>query len=115
MAGWFTPRLGSKLLEAGTLDKSRFPNAQMVVKENLVGVVAPTEWEAIKAARQVASTKWSEWRGLPGDARLFNFLKEDADWKAVPTATSKASKGDVAAVLSNASKKLSATYQLPFS
>ncbi len=107
--------LGSQLLEAGTFDKAKFPNTQIIVKGNLVGVVAPTEWEAIKAARQVAaSTKWSEWRGLPGDARLFNFMKEDADWKAVPTATSKASKGDVAAVLSNASKKLSATYQLPF-
>ena len=39
--------LGSKLLSAGALDKARFPNAQVVVKGNLVGVVAPTEWEAI--------------------------------------------------------------------
>ncbi len=107
--------LGSKLIAAGTLDKTRFPNAQVVVKGNLVGVVAPTEWEAIKAARQVAaSTKWSEWRGLPGDARLFSFMKEDADWKSVPSATSEKSKGDVAAALASASKKLSATYQLPF-
>ena len=53
--------LGSKLVSAGTLDKSRFPNAQVIVKGNLVGVVAPTEWEAIKASQQVASeTKWSD-------------------------------------------------------
>ena len=81
--------LGSKLISAGPLDKARFPNAQVVVKGNLVGVVAPTEWEAIKAAQHVASgTKWSDWRGLPGGDRLFAFLKEDADWKSVPAAKS---------------------------
>ena len=47
--------LGSTLVSAGELDKTRFPNAQVVVKGNLVGVVAPTEWEAIRAAQQVAS------------------------------------------------------------
>jgi nicotinate dehydrogenase subunit B len=107
--------LGSKLVSVGPLDKARFPNTQVVVKGNLVGVVAPTEWEAIKAARNVASgTKWTDWKGLPGDARLFQFLKEDADWKTVPAATSKNSKGDVAPVIANSPKKLSATYQLPF-
>ena len=62
--------LGSKLVSAGELDKTRFPNAQVVVKGNLVGVVAPTEWEAIRAAQQVAnSTKWTDWKGLPGSPR----------------------------------------------
>jgi CO/xanthine dehydrogenase Mo-binding subunit len=107
--------LGSKLVSAGTLDKSRFPDTQVVVKGDLVGVVAPTEWEAIKAARQVASdTKWSDWKGLPGDARLFNFLKEDADWKAVPESKSRESKGDVAAALASSPKKLKATYERPY-
>ena len=107
--------LGSKLISAGALDKTRFPNTQVVVKGNLVGVVAPTEWEAIKAAQHVASgTKWTDWKGLPGQDRLFPFLKEDADWKAAPAATSKTSKGDVSSALANSPKKLSATYQLPF-
>src|SRR5450755_1788791 len=107
--------LGSKLVSVGALDKTRFPNAQLVVKGNLIGVAAPTEWEAIKAAQQVASgTKWTEWKGLPGDRRLFQFLKEDADWKTAPPATSKTNKGDVASAIANAPKKLSATYQLPY-
>jgi CO/xanthine dehydrogenase Mo-binding subunit len=107
--------LGSKLVSVGPLDKTRFPNAQVIVKGNLVGVVAPTEWEAIKAARQVAAgTKWSDWRGLPGNQRLFAFLKEDADWKSVPAETSKKSNGDVAAELARSSKKHSATYEMPF-
>ncbi len=116
MPAWCIPKtLGSKLVSAGTLDKTRFPNAQVVVKGNLVGVVAPTEWEAIKAAQQVASaTKWSDWKGLPGDRRLFQFLKEDADWKTAPVAASKTNKGDVPSALANSPKKLSATYQLPY-
>ncbi len=57
--------LGSALELRAVFDKTRFPNAQVVVKGNLVGVVAPTEWEAIKAADQVAAaTKWKE-GGLP--------------------------------------------------
>ena len=107
--------LGSKLVSAGTLDKARFPNAQVVVKGNLVGVVAPSEWEAIKAAQQVAAgTKWTDWKGLPGDERLFQYFREDADWKAAPVAQSKNSKGDVAAAIAGSPKKLKATYQLPF-
>ncbi len=107
--------LGSKLISVGPLDKARFPNTRVVVKGNLVGVVAPSEWEAIKAAQQIASgTKWTDWRGLPGDGRLFEFLKEDADWKTAPVETSKKSNGDVAVELAKSSKKLSATYQLPY-
>jgi CO/xanthine dehydrogenase Mo-binding subunit len=107
--------LGSKLVSAGTLDNSRFPNTQVVVKGNLVGVVAPSEWEAIKAAQQVAAgTMWTDWKGLPGDQRLFQYFREDADWKAAPVAQSKNSKGDVVAAIAGSTKKLKATYELPF-
>jgi nicotinate dehydrogenase subunit B len=107
--------LGSKLVSVGALDKTRFPNTQVIVKGNLVGVVAPTEWEAIKAAQQVASsTKWTDWKGLPGNERLYQFLKEDADWKSSPAATSKTSKGDVTSAIANSPKKFSATYELSY-
>src|SRR5215467_7347688 len=73
--------LGSTLISAGELDRTKFPNAQVVVKGNLVGVVAPTEWEAIRAAQSVAAdTKWSEWKGLPGHTQVHEWLKR-ADWK----------------------------------
>jgi CO/xanthine dehydrogenase Mo-binding subunit len=107
--------LGSKLISAGPLDKARFPNAQVIIRGNLVGVVAPTEWEAIKAAQHVdAGTNWSGWKGLPGSDRLYAFLKEDADWKSVSPAKSDKSKGDVAAALAGSPKKLTATYERPF-
>ncbi len=107
--------LGSTLVSAGELDKTKFPNSRVVVKGNLVGVVAPTEWEAIQAADQVASaTKWSEWKGLPGNANLYQHLREKSDWTSAPVEKSKTDKGDVGAVLPAAHKKHSATYQVPY-
>jgi len=107
--------LGSKLVSAGAVDKKKYPNAQVVVKGNLVGVVAPTEWEAIQAARQVAAaTKWSEWKGLPGQANLFRYFRQDADWKSVPVSRSGKSAGNVSTAMAGAAKKHAATYEMPY-
>jgi CO/xanthine dehydrogenase Mo-binding subunit len=106
--------LGSTLVLAGEVDKTRFANAQVIVKGNLVGVVAPTEWEAIRAAQQVAgATKWSDWKGLPGDANLFQHLRK-ADWKSTRVTKSDKTRGDVASAMAGAAKKLSATYEFSF-
>jgi CO/xanthine dehydrogenase Mo-binding subunit len=107
--------LGSTLISAGSVDKAKFPNSQVIVKRNLVGVVAPTEWEAIQAADELASsTKWTEWKGLPGNSKLYRHLREEADWTSAPVEKSKDSKGDVGPALASAHKKLSATYQLSY-
>ena len=64
--------LGSTLVSAGTLDKTKFPNSQVIVKGNLVGVVAPTEWEAIKASEQVAERDEVERvEGTAGERKTF--------------------------------------------
>ena len=105
--------LGSTLVSAGEVDNKRFPNAQVVVRGNMVGVVAPTEWEAIGGGQQVAAaTKWTDWKGLPGNANLYKALRE-ADWKAVPPMKGK-TQGDVAPALAGAAKKLTASYELPY-
>ena len=107
--------LGSTLISAGKVDKTKFPNAQVIVKQNLVGVVAPTEWEAIQAAQQVAAdTKWTEWKGLPGTEKLYDSLRNDSDWKSAPVMKSHFTKGDTAAALSSANKKVSATYKVSY-
>jgi len=107
--------LGSTLVSAGALDKAKFPNSQVVVKGNLVGVVAPTEWEAIQAAEQVAgATKWTDWKALPGNAKLYQHLREESDWTSAPVEKAKTNKGDTEAVLASAHKKHSATYQLSY-
>lgn len=107
--------LGSTLVTAGSLDRKAFPNTQVVVKGNRLAVVAPTEWEAIQAAQQVAgATKWSDWKGLPtsGDD-LFKHLRA-CDWTSTPEQKSGKSKGDVAAAAADAAKTLKATYEVPY-
>ncbi len=107
--------LGSTLVSVGQLDKTKFPNSQVVVKGNLVGVVAPTEWEAIRASQQVASgTKWSEWKGLPGNANLYRYLRDSADWRSTAVTKSDKSKGDATPALAQAAQRLKATYEMPF-
>ncbi len=102
-------------ISAGKPDKSKYPNAQVIVKGNLVGVVAPTEWEAIQAALQVAGdTKWTDWKGLPGTEKLYEYLRNEADWKSTPETKSRATKGDVGPALASAHKKLSATYRMSY-
>src|SRR5207245_374897 len=104
--------LGSTLISAGKVDKTKFPNARVVVKQNLVGVLAPTEWEAIKASQQVAAdTKWTDWKGLPGNANLYTWLREEADWKATPVSAGQKNQGAVQPALASAPKKVSATYE----
>ena len=71
------PTLGSTLISVGAVDKTRFPNAQVITKKNLVAVLSPNEWEAVSATRSVASsTKWSEWSGLPGSEHLTQTLRD---------------------------------------
>jgi nicotinate dehydrogenase subunit B len=107
--------LGSTLVSVGEVDKTRFPNAQVVVKANLVGVVALTEWEAIRAAQQVAAaTKWTEWNALPGSVNLFSYLRKEADWKTTPVNKTGKNSEEVAPALAVAAKKFSAGYELPF-
>lgn len=107
--------VGSRLVSAGKVDKQKFPNTRVVVKGDLVAVVAPTEWEAVEAALQVAKdTKWSDWKGLPGNAKLYQHLRHEADWKSAPMAKSGKSAGDVPAGMASAAKKLAVTYELPY-
>ncbi|HKF05502.1 MAG TPA: molybdopterin cofactor-binding domain-containing protein [Candidatus Sulfotelmatobacter sp.] len=107
--------LGSTLISAGQIDKAKFPNSQVIVKGNLVGVVAPTEWEAIQAAEQVASaTKWTDWKGLPSSEKLHKHLREEADWTSAAVTKGEGNKGDVAPLLASGHKKHSASYQFSY-
>jgi CO/xanthine dehydrogenase Mo-binding subunit len=104
--------LGSTLISVGALDKTRFPTAQVVTKNNLVAVLSPDEWEAENAVRSVASgTKWTAWSGLPGSDNLTKALREHK-W-GTPSG-SRGSAADVTAALARAPKTISATYEQPY-
>lgn len=107
--------LGSTLIVAGTLDKARFPNTQVVVKGNLVGVVSSSEWEAIGAAQQMAAdTKWTEWKGLPGHTQLHSWMRNQADWKSTPVFKGEKNKGDISPASASGPNTFAASYELPF-
>ena len=82
--------LGSTLVSAGKVDKTRYPNAQVVVKGNLVGVVAPTEWEAIR--RCAAGGQRHQMDGLEGPAgqrkSASRIFRKEADWTTTQVAKS---------------------------
>ncbi len=104
--------LGSTLLSAGQIDKKQFPTAEVVKKGNLVAVVSPDEWEAVNAARIVATaTKWTDWAGLPGSENVTKALREYA-WGAPSESKGKAEETNAA--LRGATKTLSASYEQPY-
>jgi len=107
--------LGSTLIAAGTLDPAQFPTSKVIVKGNLVGVVAATEWEAVRAAQSLTtSTKWTEWKGLPGHTQVHQWMREKADWKSTPVAKGEKNAGASAPALAAAAKTLKTSYDLPF-
>jgi nicotinate dehydrogenase subunit B len=79
-----------------------------VVKGNFVGVVAETEWSAIRAAQQLKVNWGNPAAPFPGD--LYQHMRS-----VTPRATKPGlHKGDTTAALSNAAKKLQASYEWPF-
>jgi CO/xanthine dehydrogenase Mo-binding subunit len=102
--------LGSTLVSIGTLDRKRFPTAEVITKLNLVGVVSPNEWEAVSAARALAAqTRWTAWSGLPGSDQIASAVKTDRKPNA--------SQGDAAkteAAFAGAARTVAVTYEQPF-
>ena len=81
-----------------------------VVKGNFVGVVAENEWAAIQAAKAL-KVKWTEPKqAFPEQKDLYAYMR------SAPLKASKETlkRGDAAAALSNAAKKVEASYEFPF-
>lgn len=107
--------LGSTLVAAGKVDTAQFPTSKVVVMGNFVAVVSPDEWEAVRAAQQVAAdTQWTQWQGLPGHDKLFAHLRNEADWNQVPIRKGRGNKGEAASAMTGAAKVHRASYQVPY-
>lgn len=81
-----------------------------VVKGNFVGVVAENEWAAIQAAKAVKVTWTAPKQAFPEQKDLYAFMR------SAPLKASKETlkRGDAPAALSNAAKKVEASYEFPF-
>jgi len=100
------PAMGASLQSVDEASVKDIPGLVKVVREkNFLGVVAETEWAAIKASRQLKAT-WSAWDGLPEQARLWEHVRATR----VSKEDVSSNVGDAAAALEQGAKRLKATY-----
>ncbi|HLK50578.1 MAG TPA: molybdopterin cofactor-binding domain-containing protein [Bryobacteraceae bacterium] len=85
-------------------------NPEVVQINDWVGVVADTEWHALKAAEALAGKiTWSAGETLPAQSDLYKFITQQPSRDAYAVNT-----GDVDKVMSTAAKTISAQYLYPF-
>ncbi len=98
--------IGASLESVDELSVRGVPGLVAVVRKgNFLGVVATTEWGAIRASRQLKAT-WSKWEGLPDRSRLWEHVRNTKIGK--DEVSSKV--GNSTEALRNAPKRLAATY-----
>ena len=97
---------GATLVSYDDSSVADIPGVVKVVRiNNFLGVVAKSEWSAIKAAQQLAVT-WSKWEGLPEQGRIWEHVRSTPVVR--DDVTSRV--GDSRAALDDMLHKLSATY-----
>jgi CO/xanthine dehydrogenase Mo-binding subunit len=102
------PAIGAKLMSVDESSIRGIPEVHVVRIQNFVGVVAPDEWAAIRAAREL-KVSWTGWEGLPGSENLDTYIRGSA----LDRDETIINKGDAAAALARTVKQLSATYVWP--
>jgi nicotinate dehydrogenase subunit B len=98
--------IGAKLENVDETSVNDVPGLVKVVREgDFLGVVATTEWGAIQASRRLKAT-WSKWEGLPERAHLWEHVRATQ----INSDEVTSSIGNSAKALSDAPKRISATY-----
>jgi CO/xanthine dehydrogenase Mo-binding subunit len=98
---------GATLVSYDESSVAHIPGIVKVVRiKNFLGVVAQSEWSAIKAAQQLAVT-WSKWEGLPEQSKLWEHVRDTPVVR--DDVTSRVGASDAA--LGAAPRKVSATYE----
>jgi nicotinate dehydrogenase subunit B len=86
------------------------PGVKVVWQKGFVGVVAPKEWDAIRAAEKLKVT-WSDAKPpFPNQTALYEHIRKAPIVKQDPEVKS----GDVDAAFASAAKVVEATYEWPF-
>src|SRR5215471_4519523 len=85
-------------------------NPQVVRVNDFVGVVADTEWHALKAAAALASgISWSQGDTLPDQSNLYTYMTGQPSRDSYSVNT-----GDVDQVMGSAAQVITAQYRYPF-
>jgi CO/xanthine dehydrogenase Mo-binding subunit len=86
------------------------PGVQVVHEKGFIGVVAPKEWDAIRASQRLKVT-WSDVKPpFPGNAGLYDHIRN----AKVVKYDKEVKVGDVDAAFANAAKIVEAEYEWPF-
>jgi CO/xanthine dehydrogenase Mo-binding subunit len=105
------PALGAKVqsVDKGVLN-GLSGNPQFVQVNDFVGVVADSEWNAIKAANALASAiTWSSGDVFPNQAELYRYMQQQPSRNSLSVNT-----GDVDQVMASAAKVMTAQYLYPY-
>lgn len=100
------PQMGAVAEAVDESSIAHIPGIVRVVHQGaFLAVVAENEWSAIKAAREL-KVRWSSWEGLPDQAKIWEHVRGSPVAQVQVTQE----RGDPAAGLAGAAKRLSATY-----
>ena len=102
------PSIGAKLMSVDESSIRGIPDVRVVRIQNFLGVVAPDEWAAIRAMKEL-KTVWTESEGLPGSENLDRNVRESA----LDRDETIVNRGDPAKALPGTAKQLSALYVWP--
>jgi CO/xanthine dehydrogenase Mo-binding subunit len=100
---------GASVVSVDESSIADIPGARVVRKGDFIGVVAPREWDAIKAAQKL-KVNWSQVADpFPDQAQLYDYIR-----KAPVTKADEQKKGDLEAAFAKAAKIVEAEYEWPF-
>ncbi len=89
---------------------ANIPGAKVVREKDFIGVVAPKEWHAVKAARQLKVT-WSDAKPpFPGHEKIYDHIRAAPTWKK----DIDKEKGKVDEAFAKAARTFEAVYEWPF-
>jgi len=100
------PAIGASLQSVYENSVKDIPGLVKVVRQgNFLGVVAESEWGAIRAAEKLKAS-WSTWEGLPDQSKLWEYVRATKINKDDVTSNV----GNAEQGLEQAAKRISATY-----
>lgn len=104
------PVVGATPVAIDEASIKNIPGARVVRQDAFVAVVAPREWDAIKA-QQALKVTWSDAKpNLPGDAAIYEWIrKAPVNQRKVEVDT-----GDLAKAFAEAARVVEFTYEWPF-
>jgi nicotinate dehydrogenase subunit B len=99
---------GAKVVSLDETSIANIPGARVLRKGDFVGVVAPREWDAVRAAQQLKIT-WDMPATLPGSDGVYDAMRAEKTTDRVVL-----ERGDVTATLAAAPHVASGTYHAPY-